>query len=331
MSKVTILIPVYNAEPFLRKCLDSLLAQSYQNWQAVCVDDASTDGSLFILNEYANEDHRFVVIHSAENKGLAKTRNTALTYADGDYICMLDADDWFSDDALSKAVAVLDACPQTDCVLFRFVLVYPDGRQEDFPMVPFDKKSGAEVLRLSLDWDVHGIYMVRGQIQHDYPYDDTCRVYSDENTTRLHYAVSREVRCCEGIYYYRQHLQSVTHRVSVGRFDILKAKESLLSSLKALGIDHAILRHVELQLWLALVDCCMFYHIHGRELTKEQRRYGLSEIRRVWQQTDTSCLTDPCVRKFGYRPMSRWWLFRAEEWLYFSLRALLGRNQEQTI
>ena len=88
----SIIIPVYNVAPYLRECLDSVLAQTFTDWEAICVDDGSTDGSGAILDEYAVKDNRFRVIHQS-NAGVSSARNKALDEAQGEWICFLDSDD----------------------------------------------------------------------------------------------------------------------------------------------------------------------------------------------------------------------------------------------
>lgn len=322
MPKVSVLVAVYNAEPFLPRCLDSLRAQTLEDIQIICVDDASTDGSLAILNDYARHDARIEVVPMKENVGLAKARNVALGRAKGTFVCMLDADDWYSKNAFEQAVNVFMQYQNTDTVLFQFMYVYPDHEQL-FPLKPFTVLDGHTACRLSLDWQIHGIYMVRRDIHMQYPYDDTCRLFSDENTTRLHYLVSREVRCCPGIYYYRQHDSSMTHAPTVLQFDKLKAIESLIKNLQGFSFDtHQLVN----TLWLNVIDLYMFYHVHGRELTAEERAYGLSELHRVWATIDRMLLNKETIAKFGYRPCQSWRMFRLQEWLYFTLRGFLGKN-----
>ena len=95
----SIIIPIYNVEAYLRDCLESVLRQSFSNWEAVCVNDGSTDGSAVILEEYASKETRIKVI-SQINGGLSSARNTGLKAAKGDYILFLDSDDWLEDNAL---------------------------------------------------------------------------------------------------------------------------------------------------------------------------------------------------------------------------------------
>ncbi len=93
MSKISVIVPVYNVKDYLRKCLDSLKNQTFKDFEAILVNDGSTDGSLDILNEYANLDSRFIVINQ-ENKGLSGARNTGLKNAKGDFVYFLDSDDY---------------------------------------------------------------------------------------------------------------------------------------------------------------------------------------------------------------------------------------------
>lgn len=99
MSKVSIIIPVYNAEKFLKKCLDSIIEQTYENIEIICVNDGSKDGSLNILKEYQEKDFRIVVINK-ENAGVSEARNDGIKKSTGEYVMFADADDWLEKDAV---------------------------------------------------------------------------------------------------------------------------------------------------------------------------------------------------------------------------------------
>lgn len=92
---ISIIVPVYNVEPYIRKCLDSILSQTYTNWEAILVDDGSTDQSGAICDEYAKKDARFVVVHK-QNEGVAKARITAFEHSKGELITFIDSDDYVS-------------------------------------------------------------------------------------------------------------------------------------------------------------------------------------------------------------------------------------------
>jgi len=325
MPKVSVLVAVYNAEPFLSQCLDSLLSQSFSDIQVICIDDASTDGSLHVLNDYAVRDLRVEVIKLTENAGQAHARNVGLQHAKGNIICMVDSDDWLSEDALELMMAAFED-EETDSVLFDVAYQYPD-HVEHYPLPPFTILTGEEAFRLSLTWQIHGLYGVRAEIHRRHPYDESCRAYSDDNTTRIHYLSSRQVRRCNGIYHYRQHDASVTHRVSVRRFDYLRANESMRWQMLDMKVSSQLLAEYENHRWLNLVGVYMFYHVHGRELSEDDRQHGLQEIYRAWATIDRRALKKELATKFGYRPCRSWLLFRIQEWLYFTLRGLLGKNR----
>ena len=93
-SLITIIIPVYNKEAYLARCLDSVLAQTYPHLEVLLVDDCSTDGSLKICEDYAGKDARVRVLKQEENSGASAARNAGIEAATGDYIGFTDADDW---------------------------------------------------------------------------------------------------------------------------------------------------------------------------------------------------------------------------------------------
>ena len=98
MEKISVLVPVYNAEKYIEKCIKSIINQTYKNIEIILVDDGSTDSSGKICDEYGKKDDRIIVVHQ-ENKGLSGARNTGLDIAKGKYIMFLDSDDTFEKDA----------------------------------------------------------------------------------------------------------------------------------------------------------------------------------------------------------------------------------------
>ena len=123
--KISVVVPAYNVEGYLGACLDSLAAQTFGDFEAVCVDDGSTDGTRAILDEYAARDRRFCVI-GRENGGVSAARNTALDAARGEFVTFLDADDLFEPDALETIVAHLDYAGAPEGVMFGARII-PEG------------------------------------------------------------------------------------------------------------------------------------------------------------------------------------------------------------
>ena len=91
--KITVIMPVYNVEQYIRSCIDSLIAQTFQDWELIAVDDGTPDKSGEICDEYAKNDSRISVIHK-ENGGAPSARNTAIPKARGEYLYFMDSDDW---------------------------------------------------------------------------------------------------------------------------------------------------------------------------------------------------------------------------------------------
>lgn len=122
MPAISIIIPVYNVEKYLRRCLDSVLGQTFTDWQAICVNDGSPDGSAAILSEYAARDARFVIVNK-ENGGLSDARNAGLPYATGEYIMYLDSDDFIHPQTMEIAyfMAKRDG---SDIVSFTYDRIY---------------------------------------------------------------------------------------------------------------------------------------------------------------------------------------------------------------
>jgi glycosyltransferase involved in cell wall biosynthesis len=118
---VSVIIPVYNVENYVKKCIDSVLVQRGVIFEIILVDDGSTDGSPQICDEYAQKYDNITVIHK-ENKGLGLARNSGLDIAKGEYIFFIDSDDWIAEDTLNN-VFKLAKCNNADIVVFDYVMV----------------------------------------------------------------------------------------------------------------------------------------------------------------------------------------------------------------
>ncbi len=106
-KKISIIIPVYNVENYIKKCLDSVVTQNCSNFEVVIVIDGSKDASADICHEYA-EKYDYITVFEQENKGLSAARNKGIELATGDYILLLDSDDWLTENGLSHVQNVID-------------------------------------------------------------------------------------------------------------------------------------------------------------------------------------------------------------------------------
>lgn len=332
-NKVSVLVAVYNAEKYLSKCLDSLISQTYKNIEIICIDDCSKDSSAKILNKYASSDNRIKILTLAKNSGQANARNEGLKITSGEYITMLDSDDWFADDSIEKAVEAIESVPDADVSVFRLMQCY----EETGKIVEYENKtdkkcmSGWEAFRLSLDWSMHGLYLVRADIHKKYPFDNSCLLYSDDNTTRLHYLHSRKVIMSEGKYFYRKHAESMTSSCSIRRFDMLGANYSMMQQLKKeakegnLKDADKILNFYETTRWLNIVGAYWYYFNNKQHFTKEEKKEIYDKISSALKTIEVRRIKPSLKFKMGYYPFKNFKLFLLSENIYFTLKKLLGR------
>lgn len=119
--KISVIVPIYNTQKFLKKCVDSILNQTYKDFELLLMVDGSPDNCLAICNEYAKKDQRVIVVNK-ENEGLEKTRRVGLGYAKGEYITHIDSDDWVDVTALEKMITAAESS-NADVVIAKFTRV----------------------------------------------------------------------------------------------------------------------------------------------------------------------------------------------------------------
>lgn len=124
MPTISVIVPVYKVEPYLRCCVDSILTQTFTDFELILVDDGSPDNCGAICDEYAEKDSRVHVIHK-ENGGLSSARNAGLEIANGDYVYFCDGDDYITETLLEDAIEFL---PLYDMVVFNYQKVDEAGR-----------------------------------------------------------------------------------------------------------------------------------------------------------------------------------------------------------
>ena len=123
--KISVIVPIYNVGPYLRQCVDSILAQTYDNLEVILVNDGSTDDCGEICREYAEKDVSLRVIHK-ENGGLSDARNAGLETASGEYLTFVDSDDWLSHDAVEALYKNLTGC-DADISCCGYYMAYADS------------------------------------------------------------------------------------------------------------------------------------------------------------------------------------------------------------
>ncbi len=150
MTLISVIVPVYNVEPYLRRCIDSILSQTFTDFELILVDDGSTDNCPFICDDYAQKDSRIHVIHQ-DNGGVSNARNAGIRNATGKYITFCDSDDYYLPDWLHSFFAS-SVQKDADCIVFLshcpgsfFMCFSNDKDRADYILKVLLKKDGWEV------------------------------------------------------------------------------------------------------------------------------------------------------------------------------------------
>ena len=224
MSTISVILPVYKVEKYIQRCVDSILGQTYTDFELILVDDGSPDNCGAICDEYAAKDNRVVVIHQ-ENGGLSAARNAgidwAFAYSDSQWLSFIDSDDWVHPEYLQRLLntAEKNCADMSFCTLTAF-MEDENGYQE----IPFWGKpvacvrQGADILKEALsekDGLLSGHHVIawnklyRKQLFQDLRYP-VGQVHEDEAIAH------RVLGCCgavaatdDSLYYYRQHTNSI--------------------------------------------------------------------------------------------------------------------------
>ena len=150
---ISVIIPAYNREMYISKCLDSVLSQKDVSLEIIITDDGSTDKTLDVCKKYADLNPNIKVIHQ-ENKGLATSRNTALDAATGDYITFIDSDDWITDGAFASMLKAIKE-NDVDAVIGGFDRVQEDGQLMERNTIPDDYKN--QIVSEEIFWELNSL------------------------------------------------------------------------------------------------------------------------------------------------------------------------------
>ncbi len=222
----SIIIPVYNAAEYLQECLESIIAQDYQDWEAVLVDDASTDDSISIANHFGDSDHRIKIFKSEKNSGSAyHPRMKAAELATGQYLVTIDADDKVENDYLSILYKCIE-CLNADLVTTEmWKLIGNDAYRilpEESLKVGMTWEGKHLIERTLCTWDIsmNGFAIRRNiyiKADSKISNEDKKSIFADELLSRWVLFMSPKVAICNARYYYRQNSESITH-INIPRF-----------------------------------------------------------------------------------------------------------------
>lgn len=238
---ISVIMPVYNAEAFLEYSIGSVISQTYENFELICFNDASTDNSSKILHQFSETDKRIKVIDSPINVKQGGGRNRALTHAKGEYVIFLDADDALAENALKQCVNTINVS-NVDAVFFDYAQFSSNGIQQTISplgsdsanltsellkrrIVMFPTPIWTAIYRRSLITD-NNLYFPEG-------------VFYEDNAVALAIQLSADkaVKINQPLYHYRIDNNSVTRSTdNYHFFDRISSAETLLNHLRRLGI-----------------------------------------------------------------------------------------------
>jgi len=290
MEKISVVVPVYNVAIYLRRCIDSILVQTYKNLEIILVDDGSTDNSGKICDWYKKQDERVEVIHK-ENGGQSSARNAGIKIASGDYIAFVDSDDWIVRDIYEYCI---DLAGTMNCDVVDFQCVFTNGESMKFNSNLIYKTELIEKKEILRD------YLFRGQTEKS-PFSSCRKLYKRSlfETVRFpegkinediatNYKVlmscNRLVHTDKIGYYYFQNSTSTTRNGLKKRdFDLLDACEEL--RVLTFNEDYTDVKYLAkikyARSYFSLLAKVAFYGINDKEL---DRKEVISELTKKLRQ-----------------------------------------------
>lgn len=212
---ISIIVPVYNVEQYLRRCVDSLVNQTYRNLEIILVDDGSPDRCGEICDDYAEKDDRIVVIHKP-NGGLSDARNKGIDIARGDYIMFIDSDDWIEKEACKELVKIATK-EQADIIPFGVNNVYDNGKIESYPIKFKGNITSADCIK-ALIYNIkdYGIFNYACNKMYSIDLFDNIRFQSgklaeDQGMTYKLFHIAKRIYVCDKqLYNYYQRVGSIS-------------------------------------------------------------------------------------------------------------------------
>lgn len=285
---VTVLMPVYNAEEYLRDSVESLLNQTSQQWKLICIDDGSTDASRFILEEYCKQDKRIKLITQA-NTGPAMARARAIELVDTEYIAILDSDDAYSSNYVEL---MLKRAEETNADSIVPDVFFGYGNTPSLPNMFIQHQlspdmiisNGMEAFKMTFPWKLHGWQMVKTELAKKYYTVENAsysKFNSDEYITRLLYLKSEKTVLCQATYLYRIALGSITRTVSLKKLDYLATLDRLLMLCEKERIDYNLRVEVYNDFYQTLIS---MWKLTAR-LADSERKEGQKKVIQAYHQS----------------------------------------------
>lgn len=230
---ISIIVPIYNMENFLAKSLDSILNQTYEEFELLLIDDGSTDSSSSICDSYANNDERIKVVHQS-NKGISGARNTGLKIAKGKYIMFIDPDDFISYDMIEKLYLNINI-NKADISVCNYMCIYNDFKNKS--LIPEGIYSNHDAIELLLKDDNMPSYLwnklYRNVVWNNIYFPEGKRYEDTYVMHKVFMNANRISVIADALYMYVRHEASITFCTSrLNSWEMIEALESRKNDLK---------------------------------------------------------------------------------------------------
>lgn len=258
---ISVFIPVYNGEQFLKKSIESVLNQTYKDFELVCVDDSSLDNSYDILKSYSKIDKRILVFKKPNGGNVPKSWNFIMPYLSGKFITYMSQDDWMSADNLEinyKRYLETGA----NIIIPDLTDYSKNGKIKKFVGVQGNRNlilSGREAFILSLNWKIHGFCLCESKLMKSELFDENS-FNSDEYVTRKNFLLSRSVAFSNGVFYHNNdNPNSITKQFKPHTLTALYTDQRLIKLIKDLNIERKFLYKYMLKSFARML--LFYFHI----------------------------------------------------------------------
>ena len=292
-KKVTVVIPIYNVEKYLDKCLNSVINQNYKNLEIICVNDGSLDDSEKIVLRYKLKDKRIIYIKK-ENGGLSSARNVGIENAKGNYICFVDSDDWIDCNYVSKLVENIE---KNDCdiSICNIKHVYESGEEKkvSFGIVDNDIVNNYEALKelfvgnILQNHAVNKLYKIELFRSNNISFP-IGRIYEDVFTTYKLFLASKKI-CLfnDYLYYYLQEREGsiLTKKFNEKKLDLLDAIDEINNNQDL--VKYKLGKYIQIFYIKQVIS--LFYHIFPFYNSKT-KKYFNNIFKKIREHSSHNCL-----------------------------------------
>lgn len=214
---VSVIVPVYNSELFLKECIESIVTQTYSNIEVLLIDDGSTDSSLQVCEQFCRNDER-ITIYSLKHSGPANARNFALTKCSGEYLLFVDSDDLLNSQCIQRCMQHLSRF-KTSIVAFQYARISVSGEissaNRTFPIGLYGLKDSLGFLLKEKDQNYIWNIFCKRNIWHDIVFPSQCLMEDLSVKYRLYLNADNVLYVSDVLYYYRYNPKSIVNSPSI--------------------------------------------------------------------------------------------------------------------